>query len=104
MSETEVTESTKYAQRRGSNFSALFSRKLTAEKDYKHLTPCISDYEILKRSGGVDEISFMFLAKHLITGKRVSLKLTDLKLSQDYEFIEQLIVRQCDCIALHANL
>lgn len=80
-------------KRRGSNFSNLFTRKTTADKDFRHLTPHIHDYDILKRSGGVDEISYMFLAKHTVSGKKVSLKLTDLTLSQDYEFIEEVIVR-----------
>ena len=101
MADSDSISPLKLKERRASNFSAYFSRKLTREKDYYRLTPKIKDYEILKRSGGVDDISYMFLAKHHISGKKVSLKLTDLTLSQDYEFIEGVMVYQmlkhCNC-------
>lgn len=73
----------------------MFTRKASTEKrdiERLHLTPRISDYEIFNQCGGVDEISFMFLANHLESGCKVSLKLTDLNLSPDYEFLEEVSV------------
>lgn len=40
---------------------------------------------------GVEDISFLFLAKHTPTSKIVSLRLTDLTISTDYEFIDEMI-------------
>jgi hypothetical protein len=56
------------------------------------LTTKIGDYEIIRNCGGVEDISYMFLAKHSPSALLVSLKLTDLDLSQDYEFIEEAMV------------
>jgi hypothetical protein len=59
----------------------------------------LDDYEIIREIGksclmlgGVEDISFLFLAKHKSTGRLLSLKLTDLTISIDYEFIEQVVV------------
>ncbi|KAJ3315164.1 hypothetical protein HDV04_004305 [Boothiomyces sp. JEL0838] len=54
-------------------------------------TPTINDYELLRDIGGVEDISFLYLARHIPTGKTVTLKLTDLSLSMDYEFIDEVI-------------
>ncbi|KAJ3276239.1 hypothetical protein HDV01_005687 [Terramyces sp. JEL0728] len=51
----------------------------------------LNDYEILKDIGGVEDISFLYLARYTPTGKTVTLKLTDLSLSMDYEFIDEVI-------------
>jgi hypothetical protein len=42
--------------------------------------------------GGIEEISFLLQAKHKPTGKLVSMIMTDLTLSTDYEFIDEIIV------------
>ncbi|KAJ3324429.1 hypothetical protein HDV06_006840 [Boothiomyces sp. JEL0866] len=54
-------------------------------------TTSLNDYELLRDIGGVEDISFLYLAKHTPTGKTVTLKLTDLSLSMDYEFIDEVI-------------
>ncbi|KAJ3174999.1 hypothetical protein HDU87_006533 [Geranomyces variabilis] len=41
--------------------------------------------------GGVDDISYLYVAKHVPTGEYVALKYTDLTLSPDYELIDELI-------------
>ncbi|KAI8848079.1 kinase-like domain-containing protein [Chytridium lagenaria] len=51
----------------------------------------ISDYELLSDIGGVDDISYLYLARYVPTKEIVALKYTDLTLSPDYELIEELI-------------
>ncbi|KAI8926763.1 kinase-like domain-containing protein [Entophlyctis helioformis] len=51
----------------------------------------LADYDLISDVGGVDDISFLYLAKHNPTGDMVALQYTDLTLSPDYEFIEELI-------------
>lgn len=52
--------------------------------------PLIKDFELLSDICGVDDISFMYSARHIISGKIVSLKLTDLKISPSYEFLQEV--------------
>ncbi|KAJ3041661.1 hypothetical protein HDV00_008938 [Rhizophlyctis rosea] len=65
---------------------------LTSRKHYNHskFTNSIHDYELLSGIGGVDDVSFLVLAKHIPTGEFVGLKYTDLSLSPDFEFITEL--------------
>lgn len=71
----------------------MFLRKHGITIDATELTSTLSDYEILKECGGMEDISFLFLAKHVPSGHLVSLKLTDLTLSQDSEFLEEVTVK-----------
>ena len=43
-------------------------------------------------TGGVEDVSFMFYARHVPTGDDVALKYTDLNISSNCELIERLIV------------
>ena len=83
-------------ERRGSNFTSLFFRKRGEEIDPSVLTSVISDYEIIRDCGGAEDISFLFLAKHILSGQSVSLKLTDLTLAEDAQFIQECVVRKLD--------
>lgn len=44
-------------------------------------------------SGGVEDVSFLFYARHIPTGDDVTLKYTDLGISSDFKLIEKLVVR-----------
>ena len=61
-------------------------------KATRDLTEKFQDYDIIKEIGGIEDISFLFLARHIPSNRLVSLKLTDLTISTDYEFIEELVV------------
>lgn len=52
----------------------------------------IRDYELLTDIGGIDDISFLYLAKYIPTGESVALKYTDLTLSPDFELIDEVVV------------
>nr|KAJ3422958.1 hypothetical protein HK105_005307 [Polyrhizophydium stewartii] len=54
-------------------------------------TKDIGDYKLIEDIGGVNDVSYLYLAKHLPTGETVGLKYTDLTLSPDFEFVEELI-------------
>ncbi|KAI9098605.1 kinase-like domain-containing protein [Phlyctochytrium arcticum] len=75
---------------RSSRLSALtmFSHKKNRKH---HFTNRIQDYELLSDIGGVDDISYLYLARHLPTGEYVALKYTDLTLSPDFELIDELV-------------
>ncbi|KAJ3277225.1 U4/U6-U5 snRNP complex subunit lsm3, partial [Blyttiomyces sp. JEL0837] len=49
------------------------------------------DMLFVRGDGGVDDISYLYLAKHIPTQDLVALKYTDLTLSPDFELIEELI-------------
>ncbi|KAJ3191398.1 hypothetical protein HK101_007810 [Irineochytrium annulatum] len=51
----------------------------------------LSDYELITEIGGVDDISYLYLARYNPTQELVALKYTDLTLSPHYEFVEELI-------------
>jgi serine/threonine protein kinase len=80
----------KTSSTRSSTFSNLFHKKPTEETG-ADLTNSIQDYQILKKISGVEDISFLYLAKHIPTGKVICLKFTDLHLSTDYELIDEVI-------------
>ena len=44
--------------------------------------------------GGVDDISYLYIAKYIPTQETVALKYTDLTLSPDFELIDELVVRR----------
>ncbi|KAI9363425.1 kinase-like domain-containing protein [Zopfochytrium polystomum] len=50
----------------------------------------ITEYELLSDIGGVDDVSYLCLARFIPTGEYVALKYTDLSLSPDYEYVEEL--------------
>jgi hypothetical protein len=89
---SEIKSTGSHSSGRTSTFSNLFHRK-PAEETGADLTASIHDYQITKKISGVEDISFLYLAKHLPTGKIVCLKLTDLHISTDYELIDEVIVR-----------
>lgn len=65
------------ANRRGSG--SLF--KLSSKCDpFKKYGTDIGEYELLEVIGGVDDVSFLYLAKHRTSGDPVALKYTDLTL------------------------
>ncbi|KXS10165.1 kinase-like protein, partial [Gonapodya prolifera JEL478] len=51
----------------------------------------IKDYELLSQIGGVDDLSFLYLARHIPTRELVALKYTDLTISPDFELVEEVI-------------
>lgn len=51
----------------------------------------IRDYELINDIGAVDDISYLYLAKHTPTGSLVALKYTDLALSPDFGLIDEVI-------------
>ncbi|KAI8821857.1 kinase-like domain-containing protein [Fimicolochytrium jonesii] len=78
--------------RRGSTASSLsgiFHNRKSLERT--HFTNEIGDYELISDIGGVDDISYLYQARHIPTGDPVALKYTDLTISPDYELIEELI-------------
>ena len=50
------------------------------------------DYDILEATGVIDEISHGFLARYKPTGQEVTLKMTDMSMTTDYELLQELIV------------
>jgi hypothetical protein len=42
----------------------------------------------------VDDVSFLYLSKYVPTGELIALKYTDLTLSSDHEFIDEMIVSE----------
>jgi hypothetical protein len=42
--------------------------------------------------GGIEDISYLYLAKHIPTNVIVGLKFTDMTISPDFDFIDELIV------------
>ncbi|RKO89393.1 kinase-like domain-containing protein [Blyttiomyces helicus] len=82
-------------QRQGSNasgrstLSGIFHSR--REQAPSRFTSNINDYELLTDIGGIDDISFLYLAKHGPTSEYVAMKYTDLTLSPDYEFIDEII-------------
>ncbi|KAJ3185245.1 hypothetical protein HDU85_001295 [Gaertneriomyces sp. JEL0708] len=86
-----------------SSLSGIFqSRKLRARHKF---TNDIRDYELLSDIGGVDDISYLYLARHTPSGQYVALKYTDLALSGDFELIDELIrtVRNAN-LCSHRNI
>jgi hypothetical protein len=81
-------------ERRGSNFTSLFFRRREDEVDPSILTNVISDYEIIRECGTVEDISSLFLARHMLSGQTVSLKMTDMAISEDAAFIQENVVRR----------
>ena len=79
-------------QRVSSPFTSLFQRKPT-EIDARQLTSLITDYQMIRECGGVEDISYLFIAKHIPSDQLVGLKLTDLTLSNDYELLQEVIVK-----------
>ncbi|KNC96523.1 STE/STE20/FRAY protein kinase [Spizellomyces punctatus DAOM BR117] len=73
----------------GSTLSGIFQSKKSQRRH--QYTNDIQDYELLSDIGGVDDISYLYLARHIPTGEYVALKYTDLTLSPDYELIDELI-------------
>ncbi|KAI8611561.1 kinase-like domain-containing protein [Chytriomyces sp. MP71] len=65
----------------------------------------IKDYELVIDIGGVSDVSYLYLAKHVPTEEMVALSYTDLTLSPNFEFLDEMIrtiqnSRQC----LHKNI
>ncbi|TPX44622.1 hypothetical protein SeMB42_g02198 [Synchytrium endobioticum] len=54
-------------------------------------TSDIADYELLHDVGGVDDISYLYMARYIPTRELVALKYTDLTLSPDFELIDELV-------------
>ncbi|KAI8894520.1 kinase-like domain-containing protein [Globomyces pollinis-pini] len=75
----------------GYRFPNVFHRKSKEQNESSYLTANVSDYEIIRKICGIEDVSFLVLAKHQPTQKMVSLKITDLTLSPDNEFIEEII-------------
>ncbi|KAJ3337687.1 hypothetical protein HDU93_000694 [Gonapodya sp. JEL0774] len=63
----------------------------------------IKDYELLSQIGGVDDLSFLYLARHLPNGELVALKYTDLTISPDFELIEEVIVSLAVVLPYHTS-
>ncbi|KAJ3019050.1 hypothetical protein HKX48_002402 [Thoreauomyces humboldtii] len=78
-------------QRRPSTASGLSSKFSKKHHTVHHFTNDIQHYELISDIGGVDDISYLYLAKHVPTGEYVAIKYTDLTLSPDYELIDELI-------------
>ncbi|KAI9197478.1 kinase-like domain-containing protein [Polychytrium aggregatum] len=72
-----------------SSISGLFRNKTQDEP--VHFSSSIADYELLGDIGGIDDISYLYLARFNPTQELVALKYTDLTLSPDFEFVEELI-------------
>ena len=87
---------------------SIFNLK-SKSMEFKSFTPRITDYELLegigkqkiwqfmkkpRNIGGVDDVSYLYLAKYKHSQELIGLKYTDLSLSPDYEFIEELTVRK----------
>ncbi|KAH9253032.1 hypothetical protein BASA81_009037 [Batrachochytrium salamandrivorans] len=85
-------EKSKY-QREGSAVSALsfFSGNHKRSLPSIKFTNEITDYDLISDIGGVDDISFLYLAKFIPSGETVALKYTDLTISPDYLFVDELI-------------
>ncbi|KAJ8325610.1 hypothetical protein O5D80_005814 [Batrachochytrium dendrobatidis] len=79
--------------RDGSATSALsfFSGAHKKSLESIRFTNNIKDYDLISDIGGVDDISFLYLAKFIPSGEVVALKYTDLTISPDYEFVDELI-------------
>ncbi|KAI9219359.1 kinase-like domain-containing protein [Blastocladiella britannica] len=74
--------------------TSLWKRQSRSERDasYRRIAyqPNIGDYELLSPIGGVDDMSYLFLAIHKPTRTSVALKYTDLSISPDMAFIDEL--------------
>jgi serine/threonine protein kinase len=67
--------------------------------------PSVSPFRFNTFPGGVDDVSFLYLARHKPSLEIVSLKYTDLSLSPDSEFVEELIKSTQNSVLLrHANI
>ncbi|KAJ3159831.1 hypothetical protein HDU86_001483 [Geranomyces michiganensis] len=75
----------------GSVIAAILIIVIVVIVQQTNFTNDISHYELISDIGGVDDISYLYLAKHVPTGEFVALKYTDLTLSPDYELIDELI-------------
>lgn len=53
--------------------------------------PLIADYTLQSEICGVDDISYIYKAKHIPSNASVSLVLTDLKLSGDLRFVGEIL-------------
>ncbi|KAI8800100.1 kinase-like domain-containing protein [Cladochytrium replicatum] len=83
--------SSKSSKSSKSSASSLYQRSNRKRSDLYRFTTSIHDYELLGDIGGIDDISFLYLARHLPTNEIVALRYTDLTLSADFELIEELI-------------
>ena len=73
---------------RRASISFLFKSKTELKNKYG----CkITDYELLEVIGGIDDVSFLYLARHKPSLDMVSLKYTDLSISPDSEFVDEII-------------
>lgn len=67
--------------------------KQSAQKEYdEQYAPGLDNYELQQTVGILEDISYGYSAKYKVNGKIVTLKLTDLQLSQDYELLTEMIV------------
>ncbi|KAJ3339186.1 Actin-like 6A [Entophlyctis luteolus] len=85
------------------NFHQMWISK--SEYDEKGVTisfsNSIEDYELLSHIGGVCDVNFLYLAKYKPTNETVTLNYTDLTLSTDDEFVDEMIVRSSQIIRAH---
>ncbi|TPX37032.1 hypothetical protein SmJEL517_g00826 [Synchytrium microbalum] len=93
--------STGSASRSRTNTLRVFGRP----RGHPQYTSDITDYELLHDVGGVDDISFLYLAKFIPTQEPVMLKYTDLTLSPDFELIDELVrTSHNTALCRHANI
>ncbi|KAI8802441.1 kinase-like domain-containing protein [Cladochytrium replicatum] len=83
--------SSKSSKSSKSSASSLYQRSNRKRSELYRFTPSIQDYELLGDIGGIDDIAYLYLARHLPTNEIVALRYTDLTLSADFELIEELI-------------
>ncbi|KAI9146326.1 kinase-like domain-containing protein [Paraphysoderma sedebokerense] len=86
--------------------SSIFNSKREREKHYRSVefSTNIQDYELMSPIGGVDDISYMYLSRYIPTQDLVALKYTDLTISPDWEFLEELmVVIKNTAVCKHSN-
>jgi len=71
------------------NITSSYPKKHNTNIKTKYSTD-IAQYELISPIGGVDDISYLYLALYIPTNEFVALKYTDLTISIDYELIKEL--------------
>jgi Protein kinase domain len=70
--------------------SSLFSLNRNSCDMTPTFKPNIKDFDLIGDICGVEDISFLYVAKHIPSGRMVSLKFTDMRISPDFEFIQEV--------------
>ncbi|KAJ3224428.1 hypothetical protein HK099_008448 [Clydaea vesicula] len=98
-----MSKHTSFSLSKKSSFNGLLNFKERKLDPYKKYSTNINDYELISDIGGVDDISFLYLAKQKSTGEIIALKYTDLSLSPNFEFMQELIKTSHNCAMLRHN-